>query len=71
MTVNEAFVDNVRCELERKSWTQVKLSELSGINKHSLNGILRGHNGPSLYTAYAIATALEVSLDELTKGADE
>ena len=71
MTVNEAFAFNVRCELARKRWTQIKLSELSGINKNSLNGILRGHNGASLYTAYAIATALEVPLDELTKGVDE
>lgn len=71
MTVIEAFVFNVRVELTKKGWTQIKLAEESGINYHSLNGILRGHNGPSLYTAYAISEALDVTLDELTKGVDE
>lgn len=71
MTVNEAFAFNVRIALTKKGWAQIKLAEESGINYHSLNGILRGHNGPSLYTAYAIATALDVTLDELTEGADE
>ena len=71
MTVIEAFAINVRWELVRKGWTQVKLAEEAGVNYNSLNGILRGHNGPSLYTAYAISEALDVTLDELTKGVDK
>lgn len=71
MTVIEAFVFNVRMTLTKKRWTQIKLAEESGINYHSLNGILCGNNGPSLYTAYAISEALGVTLDELTEGADE
>ena len=71
MTVIEAFAKNVRVALAERNWSQVKLAEKSGINYHSLNGILRGHNGPSLYTAYAISEALEVTLDELTEAADD
>ena len=71
MTIIEAFAKNVRVALAERNWSQVKLAEKSGINYHSLNGILRGYNGPSLYTAYAISEALEVTLDELTEGVDE
>ena len=71
MTVNEAFAKNVTNILSEYNWTQLYLSEASGISKHTINGILRGHQGPSLYTAFLIADALEVSLDELTEGADE
>lgn len=71
MTVNEAFAKNVRNILSEYNWTQLYLSEASGISKHTINGILRGHQGPSLYTAYAISEALGVTLDELTEGADE
>lgn len=71
MTVIEAFSKNVKQVLKQKGMTQIALSQKSDISTHTISGVMRKHHGPSLYTAYALARALEVSLDELTEGADE
>lgn len=71
MTVIEAFRKNVKEELNNIHWSQAELARVSGISKHTINGLLNGHHGPSLYTAFLIASALDVSLDWLTEGADE
>lgn len=71
MTVIEAFRRNVKEELNNIHWSQAELARVSGISKHTINGLLNGHHGPSLYTAYQIANALDVTLDWLTEGADE
>lgn len=52
MTIAEVFGKNVRNILSEYNWTQIYLSDASGISKHTINGILRGHQGPSLYTAF-------------------
>lgn len=71
MTVIEAFRRNVKEELSNLHWSQTELARVSGISKHTINGLLNGHHGPSLYTAYQITKSLEVSLDYLIEGADE
>lgn len=71
MTVIEAFAKNVRAELKDRGWSQKELSKRTGIHVYTINGLLNGHHGPSLYTANLIARAFEEPLDYLTKGADE
>ena len=71
MTVVEAFAKNVKEALIENEWSQSKLARISGVSKPTISSLLRCSYGPTLYTVYAVAKALDVSIDELIEGADE
>jgi len=55
----------IRAAREIRGLTQEKLAERAGINNSFLSQVERGLKAPSLKTLHAIATELEVGLDQL------
>ena len=55
----------IRTARELRGLTQEKLAERAGINNSFLSQVERGLKAPSLKTLHAIATELEVGLDQL------
>ena len=55
----------IRTARELRGLTQEKLAERAGINNSFLSQCERGLKAPSLKTLYAIATELDVGLDQL------
>ena len=61
----EQLALNMRVERARKSLTQEKLAELSGISAKHITKIEKASVTPSAYLVYKIAKALDVSVDSL------
>lgn len=56
---------HIRTARELRGLTQEKLAERAGINNSFLSQLERGFKAPSLKTLYAIATVLEVRMEQL------
>jgi len=50
---------------KKKSWTQERLSQESGISHQAISNIETGRNAPSEASLRLLASALNVSVDEL------
>lgn len=48
-----------------KGYTMRELAEASGVGRRNIWGYINGRNWPSLYTAIQLASALDVSVDDL------
>jgi len=72
------MVDNQNIKLEigtrisairnRKTFTQKKLSEITGINEKYISRLENGQENPTLDTLLKISPALGISLEDLFKG---
>lgn len=67
MDVNEIFRLRLRAEMTEKGMNAASLSLKAGMNRRAVTDLLEGKaQSPKLSTAYALAEALGVSLDDLT-----
>lgn len=62
---------NIKAERNRKDWSQDLLAEKANLSKTSVSLIENGNQTPSAFALYAIAKALNISIDELFKGVDD
>ncbi|MBR1908033.1 helix-turn-helix transcriptional regulator [bacterium] len=62
------IADNLRAERNRKNYSQEVLAEKANLSSQTISLIERGEQIPSLLTAYDIAKALEIDINELLKG---
>lgn len=60
-----SFGENLKRIRTAKRWSQSKLANASGIDKKNISKYENGMRIPSVYTAYDIAKALGVTLEEL------
>lgn len=60
-----SFGENLKRIRTEKKWSQTKLANTSGVAKSLISKYEKNTATPSVYIAYDIATALEVSLEEL------
>ena len=58
-------MQNLKRVRKAKKITQEKLAAMTGINRARLSMYEKGHQSPSVKTAYKIAQALECTIDEL------
>lgn len=63
------FGANVKKVREKVNLTQVELAHAASVTPAMINQIEKGIRTPSVLVGFEIAKALEVSLDELCKGA--
>ena len=63
------FGANVKKVREKVNLTQVELAHAASVTPAMINQIEKGIRYPSVLVGFEIAKALEVSLDELCKGA--
>lgn len=63
------FGANVKKVREKVNLTQVELAHAASVTPVMINQIEKGIRNPSVLVGFEIAKALEVSLDELCKGA--
>lgn len=56
---------NIKFMRHRKNWTQAQLAKAANIAVGSVSAYENGMNVPPVDTAYKIACALDVTLDEL------
>lgn len=63
------FGANVKKVREKVNLTQVELANAASVTPAMINQIEKGIRNPSVLVGFEIAKALEVSLDELCKGA--
>lgn len=71
MTVEQAFSRNLKQILKDRKMTQRKLVQDTGLGRSTIDCILRQGRGPCLYTAYKIASVLDLMIDDLLEGCDE
>ena len=64
------IADNLRAERNRKNYSQELLAEKSNLSLQTISLIERCQQVPSILTAYDIAKALEIDINELLKGLD-
>jgi transcriptional regulator with XRE-family HTH domain len=65
MSIQLLFGKNVRLAREKKSWSQDRLSEQSGLHRTYISGIERGVRNPTIEIVQQIAIALDVDVPEL------
>lgn len=65
---DRAFARSVTCLRLARGWTKRQLAAESGITVAAIFNIESGRNGPNLRTAWALAEALEASLDAMVRG---
>lgn len=65
MDIQRIFGMNVRQFREAKSWSQDKLSEMSGLHRTYISGIERGVRNPTIKIVHEIAVALEIEASQL------
>lgn len=67
MDVNEVFRLRLKAEMEAQGYNPASLSLKASLNRRAVTDLLEGRaQSPKLSSAYALAAALSVSLDELT-----
>lgn len=69
MTKNNTVGDYIREQRMKKHWTQVDLSEKTGIPQQSLSMYESGKRKPGLQAVKKLAETLEIPEDELLKHA--
>jgi transcriptional regulator with XRE-family HTH domain len=65
MSIQILFGQNVRLAREKKSWSQDRLSEQSGLHRTYISGIERGVRNPTIEIVQQIAIALDVDVPDL------
>jgi transcriptional regulator with XRE-family HTH domain len=65
MSIQLLFGKNVRLAREKKSWSQDRLSEQSGLHRTYISGIERGVRNPTIEIVQQIAIALDVDIPDL------
>jgi transcriptional regulator with XRE-family HTH domain len=65
MSIQLLFGKNVRLAREKKSWSQDRLSEQSGLHRTYISGIERGVRNPTIEIVQQIAIALDVDVPDL------
>ncbi|MCK9989548.1 MAG: helix-turn-helix transcriptional regulator [Rugosibacter sp.] len=65
MDIQRIFGINVRQFREAKSWSQDKLSEMSGLHRTYISGIERGVRNPTIKIVHEISVALEIEARQL------
>lgn len=68
MNIEITIGRNIREARNKKQWSQSKLSAATGISNTTISAYETGNKEPGLVTLANIATALEVSLDQLYYG---
>lgn len=63
----KTIANNLRAERNRKGYSQEVLAEKTNLSPQSISFIERGVQVPSLLTAFDIAKALEIDINELLK----
>lgn len=63
--LNHAFGETLRTLRRRKRWSQERLAEESDVSRNQISLMERGIWGPSLYTVFRLARALDVSPGQL------
>lgn len=72
MDVNEIFRLRLKAEMEARGYNPASLSRKAELNRRAVTDLLEGRaQSPKLSSAYMLAKALEVSLDELTGAAPQ
>lgn len=67
MDVNEIFRLRLKAEMDAQGYNPASLSVKAELNRRAVTDLLEGRaQSPKLSTAYALARALDVGLDELT-----
>ena len=69
MTVRRAFTTNFRRLLVEKDYTMKGFADESGFDYSAIWAWVNGRRYPNLETAFRIAKTLQVSIDDLVKGA--
>lgn len=59
------FAHNLHAFRNIKGVSQPELAERTGISRSTIVNLEKGHSGPSLFTAHALAAGLEVTLEAL------
>jgi transcriptional regulator with XRE-family HTH domain len=65
MSIQILFGQNVRLAREKRSWSQDRLSEESGLHRTYISGIERGVRNPTIEIVQQIAIALDVDVPDL------
>jgi transcriptional regulator with XRE-family HTH domain len=65
MSIQILFGQNVRLAREKKSWSQDRLSEESGLHRTYISGIERGVRNPTIEIVQQIAIALDIDVPDL------
>ena len=64
--MNEAFRRRLSLEMDRQGLNPASLSQRAGLNRRAVTDLLEGRaQSPKLSTAYSLAAALDLSIDEL------
>lgn len=63
----KTIANNLRAERNRKGYSQEVLAEKTNLSPQTISFIERGVQVPSLLTAFDIAKALEIDINELLK----
>lgn len=72
MDVNEIFRLRLKAEMDAQGYNPASLSLLAKLNRRAVTDLLEGRaQSPKLSTAYSLAKALGISLDELTGAAPQ
>lgn len=64
----KVIANNIRAERNRKNYSQEVLAEKANLSPQTISQIERNIQLPSLLTAFDIAKALEIDINELLKG---
>ena len=59
------FTTRIKEFRAKRSWTQEQLANEVGVSRETISYLEKGKYNPSLKLAYAVAKALESSIDEL------
>jgi len=59
---NKAIAERIKTVLTEKGWTQVKLSEASGISRPRLSVILKGEENLTMETIATLETAMKAQI---------
>lgn len=71
MTVRRAFMTNFRRLLVEKDYSMKRFSYEHGFDYSAVSSWANGKACPKLDTAFRIASALGVTVDDLLKGAEQ
>lgn len=63
----KVFGSNLRIEREHKKLTQEELAELADLDPSYISGIERGVRNPTILSVLRIASALDMTISDLTR----
>jgi transcriptional regulator with XRE-family HTH domain len=71
MKIQQILGLNIKQVRDQKSWSQDKLSEVSGLHRTYISGIERGVRNPTVDIVQQIAEAFDVHTTELFKDVEK